>query len=138
MARITVEDCEQFVPNRFELVILAALRTRQLINGEKPQITAQDGEKKAVMALREIGINAVSLEHLRDGLVNKFRTVNLEDDDDEDLDALMEEDTYCPSPSTEETESVANRPALIGIEDKEEVTIVNEDGIELDDSEPIK
>lgn len=135
MARITVEDCEEFVPNRFELVVLAALRTRQLINGEKPQITPQEDEKKAVMALREIGVNSVSLENLREGVINKFRTVNMEETDDEDLDDLMEDDTYSPLVSMNEAESIADRPALIGIEDRDEVTIVDEEGMELYNSD---
>ncbi len=52
MARITVEDCLQKVPSRFELVILAAQRARQLFKGAKPLIEADNRE--VVVALREI------------------------------------------------------------------------------------
>lgn len=52
MARVTVEDCLEMVDNRFALVILAAKRTRQLLNGATPLV---DGKNKpAVMALREV------------------------------------------------------------------------------------
>ena len=52
MARVTVEDCLEMVDNRFALVVLAAKRTRQLLNGATPLV---DGKNKpAVMALREV------------------------------------------------------------------------------------
>ncbi|MBW2260476.1 MAG: DNA-directed RNA polymerase subunit omega [Deltaproteobacteria bacterium] len=52
MARVTIEDCLEMVDNRFALVILAAKRTRQLLNGATPLV---DGKNKpAVMALREV------------------------------------------------------------------------------------
>jgi len=52
MARITVEDCLKMVPNRFELVMLASKRARQLFNGAKPLIESDNRE--VVVALREI------------------------------------------------------------------------------------
>ncbi len=59
MARVTVEDCLEMVDNRFALVIVAAKRTRQLLNGAQPLV---DGKNKpAVMALREIADGRVSL-----------------------------------------------------------------------------
>ena len=55
MARITVEDCLEVVDNRFELVMMAAKRARQLANGVKPQIDNADAQDKpTVLALREI------------------------------------------------------------------------------------
>lgn len=52
MARISVEDCLQKVPNRFSLVLLAAARTKQLLKGSKPRV--QSDNKEVVVALREI------------------------------------------------------------------------------------
>ena len=52
MARVTVEDCLEMVDNRFALVILAAKRTRQLLNGATPMVDGRN--KPAVMALREV------------------------------------------------------------------------------------
>jgi len=53
MARVTVEDCLKNVKNRFELVIIAAKRARQLMHGKEPKV-AWDNDKPTVVALREI------------------------------------------------------------------------------------
>ncbi len=53
MARVTVEDCLKNVKNRFELVIIAARRARQLMHGKEPRV-AWDNDKATVVALREI------------------------------------------------------------------------------------
>jgi DNA-directed RNA polymerase subunit omega len=58
MARISVEDCLQKVPNRFGLVILAAARTKQLLKGSKPRV--QSDNKEIVVALREIAASKVT------------------------------------------------------------------------------
>lgn len=57
MARITVEDCLENVPSRFELVLLAAKRTRQLLKGDRPLIESDNRE--IVVALREIAAKKV-------------------------------------------------------------------------------
>jgi DNA-directed RNA polymerase subunit omega len=55
MARITVEDCLEVVDNRFELVMMAAKRARQLANGVEPQLdNSESNDKPTVLALREI------------------------------------------------------------------------------------
>jgi len=59
MARITVEDCLQAIPNRFALVLLASARTKQLLKGSKPR--AQSDNKEIVLALREIAARKVTL-----------------------------------------------------------------------------
>lgn len=61
MARITVEDCLDNVENRFELVMLASKRARQIATGGREPLVAWDNDKPTVVALREIA----------DGLVNK-------------------------------------------------------------------
>ena len=57
MARITVEDCLENVPNRFALVLLAAARTKQLLKGSAPRVKAEN--KEVVLALREIAAGNV-------------------------------------------------------------------------------
>jgi DNA-directed RNA polymerase subunit omega len=60
MARITVEDCLEVVDNRFELVMMAAKRARQLANGVEPKIdNSEADDKPTVLALREIAARAV-------------------------------------------------------------------------------
>lgn len=66
MARITVEDCLQKVPNRFQLVILGAKRAKQLFKGAKPLFEADNRE--IVTALREIAAGKVR-QARRDGAV---------------------------------------------------------------------
>ncbi len=59
MARITVEDCLEHVDNRFELVLLAARRARQISKGADP-LVPEDNDKPTVIALREIADNLIS------------------------------------------------------------------------------
>ena len=68
MARVTVEDCVLKVPNRFELVLLAGQRAREIAAGA-PLSIDRDDDKNPVVALREIADSTVALDHLRDSLV---------------------------------------------------------------------
>ena len=68
MARVTVEDCVVRVPNRFELVLLAAQRAREITSGA-PLTLDRDDDKNPVVALREIADDTVGLDHLNDSLV---------------------------------------------------------------------
>ena len=72
MARITVEDCILKVPNRFDLVMLAAQRARDLSAGAAPTID-RDNDKNPVIALREIADSTVELDHLRYELIHGLR-----------------------------------------------------------------
>ena len=90
MARITVEDCILKVPNRFELVMLAAQRARDVSAGAALTVD-RDNDKNPVVALREIADGTVDLDHLRYELIHGLRRhVELEDrpDDDETSMAL--------------------------------------------------
>ena len=62
MARITVEDCLQRIPNRFQLTLAATYRARQLAQGAQPLIDAKD--KPTVIALREIATGKIGIEML--------------------------------------------------------------------------
>ena len=66
MARVTVEDCLERIPNRFELIHVAAKRVRQLAKGSKPLIS-QAHNKPAVIALREIAAGMVTAASSGDG-----------------------------------------------------------------------
>ena len=68
MARVTVEDCVVKVPNRFDLVLLAAQRAREVASGA-PLTVERDDDKNPVIALREIAEETIALVHLRDSLV---------------------------------------------------------------------
>src|SRR3546814_3204250 len=65
MARITVEDCLEVVDNRFELVMMAAKRARQLANGVEAQIdNAENDDKPTVLALREIAARRIDQDYI--------------------------------------------------------------------------
>ena len=62
MARITVEDCLQIIPNRFLLVMVASKRTKQLYRRSEPLIENSARNKKVVLALREIAANKIAYQ----------------------------------------------------------------------------
>lgn len=72
MARITVEDCVERVPSRFELVMLAAQRARDISAGAAPTLE-RDNDKNPVIALREIADETIELDHLRYELIHGLR-----------------------------------------------------------------
>lgn len=80
MARLTVEDCLDHVDNRFELVLVAARRARQLAMGADPLVPL-DNDKPTVLALREIAENLINEEVLEEAVVVQ-----------DDLEALIEGD----------------------------------------------
>ncbi|MBL8708695.1 MAG: DNA-directed RNA polymerase subunit omega [Rhodospirillaceae bacterium] len=82
MARVTVEDCVLKVPNRFELVMIAAQRAREVSAGA--QITVdRDNDKNPVVALREIAEETVSLAGLQDSVVTGLQR-HVENDEPEE------------------------------------------------------
>ncbi|MEN3972398.1 DNA-directed RNA polymerase subunit omega [Sphingomicrobium sp. XHP0235] len=83
MARVTVEDCVDKVDNRFDLVLLAAERARQISGGADLTID-RDRDKNPVVALREIAETTVKPKHLEESLVSGHQKVQVDDDDDID------------------------------------------------------
>ena len=88
MARVTVEDCVLKVPNRFELVLLAAQRARNISRGEQLTID-RDNDKNPVVALREIAEETLALPELEQELVRSLsRVPEPEPVDEEVLDLI--------------------------------------------------
>ncbi|NBC36689.1 DNA-directed RNA polymerase subunit omega [Novosphingobium sp. FSY-8] len=81
MARVTVEDCVDKVPNRFDLVLLAAQRAREISGGAELTLD-RDRDKNPVVALREIAEETVVPRILKESLIVSMQRV-LPDDDDE-------------------------------------------------------
>jgi len=81
MARVTVEDCVDKVPNRFELVLLAAYRAREINKGSHIMIEAEN-DKNAVIALREIAEKTIAPGDAREGLIHSMQS-NVEIDEPE-------------------------------------------------------
>jgi DNA-directed RNA polymerase subunit omega len=80
MARVTVEDCVDKIPNRFDLVLLAAQRARQISGGADLTID-RDRDKNPVVALREIAEETVKPKHLSESLVSNLQKVQIDDDE---------------------------------------------------------
>jgi DNA-directed RNA polymerase subunit omega len=88
MARVTVEDCVLKVPNRFELVMMAAQRARDIASGA-PLSLDRDNDKNPVVALREIADETVQLESLRNALIKGHQRVPEQDEPEDEIVELM-------------------------------------------------
>ena len=84
MARITVEDCVDKFPSRFELVLVASQRARELHSGETTTLE-RENDKNTVIALREIANSTFSIEEMKENLIEEYQTVTISDEEDENL-----------------------------------------------------
>ena len=87
MARITVEDCVLRVPSRFELVMLAAQRARDVSAGA-PLTLERDNDKNPVVALREIADDVVDSEELKEALISTLQRVDERSEAEEEAETL--------------------------------------------------
>ena len=113
MARVTVEDCVLQVPNRFELVLLAAQRAREITAGA-PLTLDRDDDKNPVVALREIADETIALDHLRGSVVRG-----------------MQKHVEIDEP--EETHELELEPTLFGVTERSGAAVEEEVGFEADD-----
>ena len=121
MARVTVEDCVDKVPNRFELVLLAAHRARSIANGS--QVTVDpDNDKNPVIALREIADKTIPPDDMREGLIHSIQK-NVEVDEPEEggrADAAAGAPSRCSaattSRATREVDVITEEQLLRGME----------------------
>jgi len=131
MARVTVEDCIVNVPNRFELVLLAARRAREISSGASLTVP-RDNDKNPVVALREISEITISLETLRENVIKGMqRNVFIDDtesDLDEELQDIMQaEQGWQGEPKAEDG---------MAISDEDDLDDVLDEDLEEDDVEP--
>lgn len=80
MARVTVEDCVDKIPNRFDLVLLAAQRARQISGGAELTID-RDRDKNPVVALREIADQTITPDELNEAVVTSLQRFRVDDED---------------------------------------------------------
>jgi DNA-directed RNA polymerase subunit omega len=85
MARVTVEDCILKIPNRFELVMQASYRAREISSGV-PEMVERDNDKNPVIALREIAEDKISFEDVREALVSGLQKHRPEEDLEDEAD----------------------------------------------------
>ncbi len=91
MARVTVEDCIDKLPNRYELVLVAAQRAKDISAGSMILVD-RDNDKNSVVALREISENRVSIEDLQESLVkNQQKLVEIQEPEDEEVEIISAE-----------------------------------------------
>src|SRR2546429_10000487 len=90
MARVTVEDCVDKIPNRFDLVLFAAQRARQVSGGADLTID-RDRDKNPVVALREIAEETVKPKELQEAIVTNLQKVRIDEEDEtEELASISE------------------------------------------------
>jgi DNA-directed RNA polymerase subunit omega len=143
MARVTVEDCVLKVPNRFELVLLAAQRAREITSGA-PLSVDRDDDKNPVVALREIADETVGLDPLKDSLVRGMQK-HVEMDEPEEtpdleqtLFGMIEETGPVIGEDEIDEEAVEEEleEDLLAVEDESELTEEPGAEPELGDEEP--
>ncbi|MCA9218885.1 MAG: DNA-directed RNA polymerase subunit omega [Hyphomicrobiales bacterium] len=113
MARVTVEDCVDKVPNRFELVLLASHRART-ISGGSPLTVDRDNDKNPVVALREIAENTVAPDDLKEELIHSLQKyVEVDEPDTEQEDggapAALLDSAEAPAQGTSDGEVTFDR-----------------------------
>ena len=132
MARITVEDCTDKFPSRFELVLIASNRARKLHSGESPTID-RDNDKNTVIALREIAEEKITVDNLKNDLIEEYQTVTLNEDeisDEEEVpsdDNIEVEDDLIESTSVLKTEENSQEKGVLQIEEADELHNKNND-----------
>jgi DNA-directed RNA polymerase subunit omega len=106
MARVTVEDCVEKVTNRFELVVVAAQRSREISAGGEP-LVERDNDKNPVIALREIADDKVVPDELMNGVIQGMqRHVEVDEPEEDGFDAIADGRSL-GGPSQEYTDEVA-------------------------------
>ena len=88
MARVTVEDCIEKIPNRFDLVLTASQRARGILKGDLPAVDRND-DKNPVVALREIAAETVDLGVLGEDLIKKLQRVSMREEQETRDDASI-------------------------------------------------
>ena len=105
MARVTVEDCVKKIPNRFDLVIAAAQRSREISNGISIEVD-RDNDKNPVVSLREIASEAIDAESLQERFIRSMqKNLNKEDNNTEEEASLEEEFATYLNESNSETKT---------------------------------
>ena len=99
MARVTVEDCIEKVKNRFDLIIAASQRSREISNGVQIEVD-KDNDKNTVISLREIGDGAITYDDLKERYLKSLQKVVINNDEDEDNDIEEEFSSYLKQEET--------------------------------------
>ena len=138
MARVTVEDCIDKIPNRYELLMVAAQRAKDLSAGA-PMTVAKDNDKNPVIALREIADGTVNIEELQRSLVMGLQKyVEVEEPEEEELEILAAEKELSELDSQFDGDTILDAALAdnMQIQDTDGETLdVDGDDLSLDDSD---
>ncbi len=112
MARVTVEDCIDKVQNRFDLVLIAAGRARQIAAGAELTVP-EDRDKNSVIALREIAEETIAADTLRDNVIQTMQLhVEVDEPEEDDMEAQMVSHQFADN--IDESEVLVADPAPLG------------------------
>lgn len=138
MARVTVEDCIEKIPNRYELLLVASQRAKDIASGS-PILVDRDNDKNSVVALREIAENKTNIEELQRSLVMGLQKyVEVEEPEEEELEILAAEKELAELDAQFDGDTIlgAALAESMQIEDNNGETIdVDTDGLSLDDAD---
>lgn len=101
MARVTVEDCIEKVENRFDLIIAASQRAREISNGVQIEVD-KDNDKNTVISLREIGDGAITYDDLKERYLKSLQKIVVNNDDDDENDIEEEFSSYLKQEETDQ------------------------------------
>ncbi len=134
MARVTVEDCIEIVPNRFELVMLSAQRARSLSSGAELTVD-RDNDKNPVVALREIAEENLDLEDLEQGLVKGLQKhVESDEPDEAEMDLLTAGEDFGEALNQDAAPSL-NQPVPEAVDgDAPPMPVFNDDVLPVDNN----
>ena len=107
MARVTVEDCIEKVENRFELIIAASQRAREISNGVQIEVD-KDNDKNTVISLRDIGDGAITYDDLKERYLKSIQKVVINNDEDEENDLEEEFSNYLNQEDAEQNLNPTN------------------------------
>jgi len=129
MARVTVEDCVMRIPNRFELVMMAGQRAREVAAGA-PLTIDRDNDKNPVVALREIADETVSLEGLRESLVRGHQHSAEAEEPEEEIVELMASEADWIQPAGDEDDGDLATEEAAGEEEEGDLAEPSPDELE--------
>jgi DNA-directed RNA polymerase subunit omega len=133
MARVTVEDCIEKIPNRFDLVIAAAQRSREISNGMPIEID-RDNDKNPVVSLREIACDAVDAESLHERFIRSMQK-NLINEDKNSEDELSLEEEFAAYLNESKAPESADKTLFpqVNISNEESFEDISEDLLNKED-----
>lgn len=138
MARVTVEDCVEKIPNRYELLLVAAQRAKDIAAGS-PIKVERDNDKNSVVALREIADNLADIEDLQKSLIMGLQKyVEVEEPEEEELEILAAEKELSGLDSQFDGDTILDAALAesMQIEDSNGETLdIETDEIALDDAD---